>query len=397
MDEASARIVRLAADLKGRLGDFCRRHFAVFTIYGVWKILLLRTMVVANSASDSSQNEWNRYVIKDNHFWAAPFANWDGQHYLLLAKDGFAAGRDDSLAFYPLFPILTKLASLFTADVFLAAFAITTLFGLLFLLLFHSTLERLAFSHEQSLWAVVLVLAYPSAFFLTAFYSESVALFVIMGFFYFYAVRKEKVSILFALLLPWAKGQGLFLGALLVLDVAVGIMRRQRKAILFATLNLLAVGVGALSLLVFYKLMTGNAFAQIDAQKHFVFNLSISNMFSPSHFLLRFYSASQELFAYNNGIVDKLFIGFTFLAFCPVAFGKDWRIIFIYLALVLPAATMGDGGSFVRHSLLIWPFIVLSIVRQKLLGRMALCVCTGLLFMVQLYFATRFAGNLWVG
>jgi hypothetical protein len=86
-----------------------------------------------------------------------------------------------------------------------------------------------------------------------------------------------------------------------------------------------------------------------------------------------------------------------FLCFFPVAFSKDWKVIVLFLALVLPAAMMGDGGSFSRHSLLVWPFVVLSIARQNLLGKMGFCIFSGFLLMVQLYFATRFASNLWVG
>jgi hypothetical protein len=397
MNEASARIVRVAAALKIRLAGFCRRNSAVFTIYAVWKVLLFGVMVVANSVSDPSQNEWNRHFTRGVHTWAAPFANWDGQHYLMLSTSGYAAATNETVAFYPLFPLTTKLVKLFTTDVFFAAFATTTFFGLLFVLLLYATLRRLAISHEQSLWGVVLALSYPSAFFLTAFYSESIALFVIMGFFYFYAVKKEKWSLLFAALLPWTKGQGVFLVALLVLDMVVSIIRRQRRDILFAALNLTAIGLGAISLLGFYKYTTGNAFSHIDAQKYFVFNLSISNMFSPSHFLRSFYSPTHELFGYNNSLMDKIFIGFTFLCFSPVVFGKDRRVVVISLALMVPTAMMGEASSFIRHSLLIWPFIVLSILRQNLLNKRVFCIMAGLLLMVQLYFATRFAANLWVG
>jgi hypothetical protein len=397
MDLVSTRPVRVAMALAMRIGAFCERHFAVIAVYGVWKLLLVHAMTVANSAAKASNNEWNRYFTKDSHFWAAPFLNWDGHHYLFLAQDGYSAERQGALAFYPLFPLTTTLVRLLSFDVFEAAFITTTLFGLLFLLLFRSALKQLPVGHKQSLWATVLVLCYPSSFYLTAFYAEGAALFVFMGFFYFYAIRKQKLSFLFAFLLPWTKGQGWFLGVLPALDIMVSAVGRRKKELFLATFNLLALGAGALSLLAFYKLTTGNTFAFIDAQKTYIFNNSISNIFSLSHFLRSFYSASSDLFSYNDSIVDKLFIGFMFLCFFPVAFSKDWKVIVLFLALVLPAAMMGDGGSFSRHSLLVWPFVVLSIARQNLLGKMGFCIFSGFFLMVQLYFATRFAANLWVG
>lgn len=397
MERAATKLVRFTTSLRLRLAVLGHGPLWVFAIYGVWKILLLRTMVVAGANADASQNHWNRYFTQDIGSWALPFANWDGQHYLLLSQNGYSASRGDSQAFYPLFPLLTRAVTFLVHDVYVAAFTVTTVFGLLFVLLFHAILKRLGVRQESAYWGIVLFLSYPSAFYITAFYSESVALFVFMGFFYLYAVRKQRLSVLFALLLPWVKGQGFFLGALLLIDLAVSAVRKQKRDLLFATVNLLAVGAGAAALFVFYKLRTGNAFAAVDAQKQFVFNISISKIFSPDHFLKSFFSASEHLFAYNNGIMDKLFMGFTFVCFCPVAFSKDWRVIFMFAALALPAAMMGDGSSFIRHSLLVWPLVVLSILRQNLLSKMALCVLSALLLILQTYFATRFAENLWVG
>jgi hypothetical protein len=397
MDLTSTRPARLAVALAKRVGSFCRTHVAVFAVYGVWKLLLVYTMTVANTAANGANNDWNRYFTKDSHFWAAPFLNWDGHHYLFLAQDGYSAERQGALAFYPLLPLTTRLVRFLSFDVFEATFITTTIFGLLALVLFRAALKQSPVGHKQSLWATILVLCYPTAFYLTAFYAEGATLFVFIGFFYLYAIKKRKLSFLFAFLLPWTKGQGLFLAALPALDIVISAIGGRKKDVLFATINLLAVGAGVLSFLAFYKITTGNAFAYIDAQQTYCFNNSISHILSPSRFLRSFYSTGQDLFSYNNSIVDKLFIGFMFLCFFPVAFSKDWKVIFLFLALVLPTATMGDGGSFSRHSLLAWPFVVLSIARQNLLGKLGFCIFSGLLLMLQLYFATRFGANLWVG
>jgi hypothetical protein len=367
----------------------------VVLVYVLWKIFLVYVMRLA-SADSGSQNEWNRYFIRDSHFWGAPFANWDGQHYLGLAQDGYAGARPESVAFYPLFPTVTRLLGFITKDLFLAAFVASTIFGLCFILQFLAVLRRTVANREQIFWGIVLFLSYPSAFYLTAIYPEGLVLFLFAGFFNSYALKQTKTSVVFALLLPWAKGQGLLLGGFLVVDLLVSAIRRQKKTALAAA-NLLALAFGTLSLLAFYWGETGNAFAQFDAQKHFVFNLSMANVFSLSHFLKHFYSSSYELFGFNNSIVDKIFIGFILLGFIPVVHSKSWRAALLYVVLALPTAMMGEGGSFVRHSLLLWPFVVVGVLRQNLLSRIGLCYLAGMLFMIQLYFASRFAANLWVG
>jgi hypothetical protein len=377
-----------------RLG---RDYSLVLLVYVLWKILLVYTMHVANAGLDGSQNEWNRHFLKDNHFWGAPFANWDGQHYLMLSQKGYAASPPESAAFYPLFPLVTRLLRFITSDLFLAAFLVSTGFGLCVVLQFYKALKQSTSSAKGGLLGIILFLSYPSAFYLTALYPESLVLFLIVGFFYFYAMRRSKVSILFALLLPWSKGQGILFGAFLVLDLLVSLARRKKREVVLAALNVLAIAVGLVSLLGFYKFATGNALAHFHAQEHFVFHLSVGNLLSPSHFLKYFFSPSNELFDYNNSLLDKFFIGFVFVCFIPVAFGKRYRVTLLFLLLALTTAMMGEGGSFIRHSLLLWPFVILSLLRKKRLSGVAICSLAGLLLMVQLYFASRFAANLWVG
>jgi hypothetical protein len=362
----------------------------------LWKIFLVYVMRLV-AVDSGSQNEWNRYFITDVRFWGAPFANWDGQHYLGLAQDGYAGFRPESVAFYPLIPLVTRSLGFITKDLFLAAFVANTIFGLCFVLQFLAILKRTVAKREKILWGIVLFMSYPSAFYLTAIYPEGLVLFLAAGFFNYYVLKKTKASVVFALLLPWAKGQGLFVGVFLAIDLVVRMIRGQKREAALAAGNFFALVFSALALLGFYWGETGNLFAAFDAQKHFIFNLSIANVFSPSHFLKHFYASSHELFDYNNSIADKIFIGFILLTSIPVVHSKNWRAALLYIVLALPMAMMGEGGSFIRHSLLLWPFVVVGLLRANLLSKIGLCYLAGALFMIQLYFASRFAANLWVG
>ncbi len=64
------------------------------------------------SNPDRVHNLWNRWYTGEGDLtsWYIPFANWDGQHYLLLADYGYGHWQH-SQSFYPLFPELIRVLS----------------------------------------------------------------------------------------------------------------------------------------------------------------------------------------------------------------------------------------------------------------------------------------------
>jgi hypothetical protein len=123
------------------------------------------------------------------HYVLDPWQHWDGQWFLRIAQGGYF-GDDGSAAFLPAFPWLIRVTAWFVGgDMLFAgclvswiAFAIAL--GLLFRLL------RSDLGEETATLALVLLVAFPTAFFFHAVYTESCfLLFTVAA---FVAARRER-------------------------------------------------------------------------------------------------------------------------------------------------------------------------------------------------------------
>lgn len=111
----------------------------------------------------------------------APAARWDSVWYLSIAQDGYGDSLDGGkAAFYPLYPLLTKVLGWVVGSTLLAGLIVSLacLFGAFVLLHKLATLELGARDARSTL---LLVAFFPSAFFLSAVYSESLFLLLTVG------------------------------------------------------------------------------------------------------------------------------------------------------------------------------------------------------------------------
>jgi Gpi18-like mannosyltransferase len=102
---------------------------------------------------------------------------WDGPHYLDIARDGYQTTGEPSLyiVFYPLYPLLVKLLSLFISDFSLAGITLSTILGLISSILLYE-LARLDSNHKTALLSVWFLNIFPTSYFLQTSYTESLFL-----------------------------------------------------------------------------------------------------------------------------------------------------------------------------------------------------------------------------
>lgn len=123
------------------------------------------------------------------HQIVEPFRNWDGTWYYLVSTTGYNSGSANS-AFWPLYPWLMEKGALVSGWSPETVGYIISRLAFLGALVFLYRLIRLDFSAditERSLWALAL---FPTAFFFTAIYTESLFLFFVAAALY-YARRGE--------------------------------------------------------------------------------------------------------------------------------------------------------------------------------------------------------------
>lgn len=115
---------------------------------------------------------------------------WDAPHYLDLAELGYQAEGELALfiVFFPLFPWLTRLASLVTGDVLTGAFLVSTVASLAAAVVFYR-LVVLDLTPRIALHAVFFFFIFPTSFVLHIGYTES--LFIALALGSFLAARRN--------------------------------------------------------------------------------------------------------------------------------------------------------------------------------------------------------------
>ena len=395
------------------------------------KTVITLAMVVffyAFSDFDNVFNPWNRWYTgqDDLSSWYIPFANWDGQNYLLLADWGYGHGKQYKV-FYPLYPGLIHLLSyVFSpgASAVLLSYAFTA--GFCFFL------YRLAvhFGCAKAHVTVLLVVTFPTAFFFSAFYTESLFLFLQMGFLYHLFVTRSKARLVYLTLLPLTRGTAAFVFGGLVLytafEYAVHRVNRSKrrkprppstprssrkrhpktdqKAIALQAFDwwyhlngYLAFFAGAVAYLLVMTLMTGDPFSGITAQDTIVSKNRVGNLFNPVIFLQNLFSNTEAWFSYTRSMHDRIFM-VLFLA-CSAFFVayREWRLLCFYFPTMYAHMAMGVGAmSYSRYILAVVPFLALVLVKNTRRSWPLYAVCAAG-FIGQVYLVYRFSLNLWVG
>lgn len=147
---------------------------------------------------------------------AAPFARWDSVWYLAISGGGYGDGARE--AFFPLYPLLVKVAGApLRSPLVAGALVSTALLGVALVLLHR--LVALDYGRAVARNAVLVTALFPMSFFFSAVYSESLFLALSIG--AIYAARRER----------WALAGAL--GALAAATRSAGVLLLVPLAILY--------------------------------------------------------------------------------------------------------------------------------------------------------------------
>ncbi len=194
-----------------------------------------------------------------------PWANWDGQWYVLIARTGYRGGAD--AAFFPLYPMLLRwLAPLTGGKYIIAGVVISLLFFVAAMYLLYRLVE-IDYGRRVAGLTVAFASLFPTSFFYQAVYTESAFLFFVVACLFF--ARRQQW--LFAGIAGFFAALTRNTGVLLLLPMALFYFgarawrpwRIDWRAAWFA---LVPAGLGMW--MVFLKLKLGDALAFSHAQVH---------------------------------------------------------------------------------------------------------------------------------
>ena len=284
----------------------------------------------------------------------------DGEWYQGIAINGyerapFDAKREHNWVFFPLYPLLWRLAAKLTGGYLLTGMALSNLLFLPALVLLHKT--ALAFgSDERAATRTIFYLAiYPTSYFFSLGMSES--LFLLLTVASFYAAKREKwwLASLMGALACVTRSSGIFLMPALALLYWQSHRSFKLRPQL---LSLLLIPVGLLFFMMHLYFLTGDPLAFAHAQAAWgrrpVFFL---------HSIIAFLSDPLVLSAWwDFKLLNLAAVVLAFACIYVLVKWREWSLAFYTLiSVMLPLSSLTTLQSNARYAMVMFPiFIVLG-------------------------------------
>lgn len=403
-----ANIRRLQENFKGMRGflglvqkNTRENFFALLGLFLGWKLILLIVLWLSliflplGSGNNFLGGGIERYSLDPAVF---AWANFDGEHYLSIAIFGY---KDLEQAFFPVYPKLISLLSApFHTDLFLAYFSATFVgllissitFMLALLLLWDLIL--IDYPKKIAFWTVLLLLVFPTSFFFSSLYNESLFLLLVVT--SFYSARKGRWGL--------AGGLGMVASATRVFGIlllpALLVEAYQQKIPLRKFLWLAFVPLGLLGYMVYQWQTVGDPLAFYNLQLIVGEQHQLGGVLLPQVFVR--YIKMLLTLDMSNILYQTVFLefisGLVFLILPVIGLIKKVRLsylVFAFLGLFLPA-TAGSFSSLPRYILVLFPsFIVGGIIVASLPKSVKLITISALLIWLAIEASLFFRGY-WV-
>lgn len=279
--------------------------------------------------------------------------HWDSFWYLKIANEGYQyiPGQMNSITFFPLYPILIWILSTIFSPA-LAGWIISIIaFGLG--LYFLNRLVKEFHPEINPTEPIILLLIFPTAFFLNSVYTESLFLSLSIIFFYYLFKKKYIMAALFLSFASLCRINGLFLFVPFIYEYlrTYGYKR-------FFNLNLLSyliAPLGILSFLFYQFIKFGEPLAFLKSQmqwgRRFGFNSDHFLLFSQSSYA----NLSTDVLFFTLGIVSGLLLLRVRVSYA----------LYI-LTTVVVAISTGTLMSIGRFVLILFPiYILLASVKSR--------------------------------
>ncbi len=364
----------------------------------VWRLALFAAGAVADRVLLYKPSFPYAYTLLPKYelpYWLSSWANFDGVHYLTIAERGYK-GTGLIQAFFPMYPGLMAAVRLIVPNALLAGLLVSNLTLIVAVWLFFAWVKKLA-SAKIAWTAVLVLLLWPSSFFMGAVYSESLFLLVTLASLVAMqhkqwlwaavfaalasATRIVGIGLMAALWLEWARANGWFvLFQQRTFGAFFSTLRQKLTAVRWwswLVLLLPALGLGLYMAYLHWEFHDPLYFLHVQAefgggrQENIVLLPQVfwrygKMLWSVRPFGIRYFSIVQEVVA---AVVSLLLL--------VVVSVKGWRqkwqapfpigaIVFSWMAWILPTLT-GTFSSLPRYILVCVPmwWLIAEVITQK--------------------------------
>ena len=321
-------------------------------------------------------------------------ANFDGEHYVGIAKFGYRLAEQ---AFFPLYPnLIKKLSPLFNSNSVLVGIVISNI-SFPIALIFLYKLIKLDYSNKVALLTLMFLLIFPTSFYFGAVYTES--LFLALTVVSFYAARKGRWGIagVFGMLAASTRFIGIFLFPALLAERLIQ-RKTSKKTNLGSLLSICLIPLGLIYYMGFLKSTTGDPFLFARSLTHYGEFRSqkvilIYQVFWRYLKMLVTVDKSSEIYPI---IIVEVITGIVFLVTSVLSLARQ-RLsysLFNLLAFLTPTLT-GSFVSLPRYVLICFPSFLL--IDQFFLSHKKLTLVYFLISTLTLFYLwMRFSMGYWV-
>jgi hypothetical protein len=195
------------------------------------------------------------------------FAKWDSPHYMFIAENGYVNEGDPAnfIVFFPLYPVLVRLITFDFAYINLSGLIISNLFSII-AVIYLFKLVKLDSSDSVAKKAALYISVFPTAYFLSAVYTEGLFLALVITSIYYARTAKWPLAGFAGLLASLTRIAGLLLLPALVVEY----LHQKQWKIKAANLNLLWISLPALGFLAYLIInfqVTGSFFTFIEVER----------------------------------------------------------------------------------------------------------------------------------
>lgn len=373
-----------------------KKLFLIILLFLAWRINLFFISYLGPLLID----KWgNRFPYSEEllistklPYWLWSWGNFDGVHYLTIAKSFYSAYFTQT--FFPLYPLLIRFVSklIFFNNDFVSAFFISNTFFLCSLFLF-SKLIRLNGYGKNLTWILLFYIFFPTSYYFGSIYTESLFILLIFASFYFAHKKRWLIASVCGILASATRLFGILMIFALLTEYLIQ-YKNKKKPIRPLIYIFCLVPLGLVAYSYYLKVAFGDSLLFWHAQPAFGAERIGAGIILPFQVIYRYIkillSVNIKTLAFWNALFE---ISSFLFAFFILLLGHKKKIrlsylVFSWLSLILPSLT-GTFSSMPRYILTIFPiYIVLGTINNKIL-KFSIIIINELILVIATILFTR--------
>jgi hypothetical protein len=331
--------------------------------------------------------------------WLWAWVNFDGEHYLALAHEGY---RPLTYFYFPAYPILVRLVAGYlgrTMVGFVVSGLVISNFCLVMALIGLWKLIKMDYKEEVARSVILMMLVFPTSFYLGSYYTES--LFLALVVWSFYLARKDRWML--AGILGGVSSAVRVVGIVLLPALLVEYLIKKKGKLKNIRLDLMFLFLVPLGLLIYMCYLwkrVGDPLEFLHSVEIFGAQRSARFVILPQVFYRYIFKILPNLGEYWPSVFStwlEFLVGSVLLMLSVVGFWKLRKSYWIYLVggYTIPALA-GSFSSMARYALVLFPGFILMAGYLVKTSKCVQAAVYGMLFLGLVVALSMFARGYWV-